>query len=77
VELGLFFPVDTFDPSFSLVPGFFDVSEAFLAYAPTSGEAGFGDVQFTKVPEPSVAIGFLALSALGAASGLKRVRTLE
>jgi hypothetical protein len=69
--LGLSFSVDSFDPSFSLTPGFFDVSEAFFAYSPTSGDAGFGDVQYTLVPESSFTLGLLTLSVLTMASSFK------
>jgi hypothetical protein len=73
--LGLSFSVDSFDPSFSLIPGFFDVSEAFFAYSPTNGEAGFGDVRYTPVPESSFTIGLLTLSALTMFSRSKHSRT--
>ncbi len=55
VFLGALFSAGTADNtfSFSLVPGFFDIGEAFLAYDGTAvAEAGFGTLVYAPVPEP-------------------------
>ena len=63
---------------FSFVPGFFDISESFFTYAPTTGNAGTGSVMFTEqkidvpqsVPEPTTILG--TTLALGLGSLLKK-----
>ena len=56
--LGLSYSVEEPELSFSFVPGFFDIGEAFLAYELTTGIGGAGDVIYTVapdtvIPEPS------------------------
>jgi hypothetical protein len=63
--LGLNFSVDSFEPMFFLSAGFFDVNEAFFGYIPTSGNAGFGSVQYTLVPESSQVFGLLMVGVIG------------
>jgi hypothetical protein len=50
--LGLSFAVDSSFPEFALTPGFFDVTEAYLAYQPGVGASGYGSVAYTLAPVP-------------------------
>ncbi len=59
--LGLSFAPNS---SFSLVPGFFDVSEAFLAYDLDSG-SGTGDINYHLVPEPLTILGAIVAVSFG------------
>lgn len=57
VFLGLSYTVSGFDPSFSLVSGLFDSSDAYFAYTPTAlTAAGFGSLTYTQqssvIPAP-------------------------
>lgn len=67
--LGLSFSTDA---AFSVVPGFSDLEEAVFTYDIQGQGVGLGDVSYTVVPEPSSALGTLALSVLGAGWMLKR-----
>ena len=68
--LGLSYIVDFPAPvSFSFVPGFFGVDEAFFAYESTFGD-GEGSIAYVQVPEPST----LVLFVVGLAVLLSRVR---
>ena len=51
--LGLSFNVSAFNPAFSTIPGFFDVSQAYFAYDNGAGNAGFGSLAYSvnSVPE--------------------------
>ena len=70
--LGLSLFVEQFEPQFSFSPGFFAIEEAVFAYEPTSGESGFGDVNYTlrqseppsSIPETSSRLSLWALAAL-------------
>jgi len=53
VFLGLSYTVAEFDPRFSLIAGLADSSDAYLAYTPSTGSAGFGSVRYTVVPLPA------------------------
>jgi hypothetical protein len=53
VFLGLSYTVDAFDPSFSLVSGLADTADAYFAYTPAVGAAGFGSVSYSVVPVPA------------------------
>ena len=61
------------DPSFSFIPGFFDLEEAFFTYDFQTGadDAGAGDISYiinsemTGVPEPSNILVSLAAMGLG------------
>ena len=67
--LGLSYIVDFPAPvSFSFVPGFFSVDEAFFAYEDPIGD-GEGSIAYTQVPEPST----LLLLVIGLAVLLSRV----
>ena len=54
VFLGLSFVVEIADPAFALIPGSVDATDAYFAYQPSAGTAGFGSVAYTltAVPEP-------------------------
>jgi hypothetical protein len=64
------------EPSFSFIPGFSDVNEAYFAYNFGSLNSGFGDVTYTQqntsIPEPTIVIGLVTLGTLGISSRLKR-----
>ncbi|ACK73277.1 conserved hypothetical protein [Gloeothece citriformis PCC 7424] len=62
--LGLYYSVSSFNPEFSLLPGFSDVSDAKFAYI-GSNDAGFGTVQYTVVPEPFTLLGTGTALGLG------------
>lgn len=55
VFLGLSFVVEMADPAFALIPGRVDATDAYFAYQPSVGTAGFGSVAYTltAVPEPT------------------------
>lgn len=50
--LGLSYTANTQDPKVTFVAGYFDASEAFLAYTKTGGIEGAGTVIYAAVPEP-------------------------
>ena len=67
--LGLSYSVDSSFPKFSLIAGYEDVSQAYLAYDPAAGLSGFGSVVYAPVPEPETYALLLAgLGLLGAVS---------
>lgn len=68
--LGLSYVVSNFDPSFSFIPGFFELDEASFAYTPVAGNSGFGSINYQVVPEPFTILG--SLSALGFGAFFKR-----
>ncbi|NEQ47640.1 MAG: hypothetical protein F6K00_30495 [Leptolyngbya sp. SIOISBB] len=76
--LGLSFSTDA---EFSLIPGFFDLSEAFFSYDTPVEGVGTGDIVYTlrdpdvSVPEPVSALALLVVGALGASATLKHQRT--
>ncbi len=67
--LGLSFSIDA---KFSLIPGFFDISEAEFFYEKLEG-AGAGDITYNAIPEPLTILG--TLSAIGFGSFFKRKLT--
>ncbi|MCT0206109.1 hypothetical protein [Synechococcus sp. CS-1332] len=78
VFLGLEYSVDT-SPSFSFIPGFFDVGEAFFAYdlRASSGQSGAGSLTFTRVVRPDVDAVPGPLPLLGAAACFGYSRRLK
>lgn len=64
--LGLSFAVDSSYPQFAFIPGFFDKTEAYFAYQPSLGTAGYGSVTYmlAPVPEPEIYTLMLAGMAL-------------
>ena len=60
--LGLSFNVNTFNPNFAFIPGFFNVSEASFSYDNGAGSAGFGSLVYTvnAVPEPETWVTLLS-----------------
>jgi hypothetical protein len=78
--LGLSYTNSLFDPGFSLVSGFTNSSEAYFAYTPTNGNAGFGSLSFTNltaVPLPAAIWLFgSALAGFGAINRRKRQHTI-
>ncbi len=78
VFLGLEYSVSTL-PSFSFVPGFFDVGEAFFTYdlAAFGGQAGAGNISYTKVGQSDVSPVPAPLPLLGAAACFGYSRTLR
>jgi hypothetical protein len=75
--LGLSFSTDT---SFSFIPGFFAVDEAYFAYDVTNVGAGAGNITYSlrasqpskSTPEPTSLITLLGLGTLAVGSQLKR-----
>ena len=63
--LGLSFTVESSDPTFSLIPGFSSVAEAYFGYAPSAGNSGFGSVTYTLVPVPEPETYAMLLAGLG------------
>ncbi len=61
--LGLSYNVET-PATFSFVPGFFGLDEAFFAYEAVGGD-GVGDVAYSVAPIPLPAPAFLLIAALG------------
>ena len=52
VLLGLSYSVSSSEPQFSLIPGSFDASDAYIAYDTVQGHSGAGNVIYAPVPEP-------------------------
>lgn len=50
--LGLSFAVESSYPKFAIIPGFLDVTEAYLAYQPGVGTSGYGSIAYTLAPVP-------------------------
>ncbi|MEA5511547.1 PEP-CTERM sorting domain-containing protein [Crocosphaera sp. UHCC 0190] len=68
--LGLDYVVSNFNPSFSFIPGFFSIDEAYFAYDSGNSGAGFGSINYYAVPEPLTILG--SLTALGFGAFFKR-----
>ena len=59
--LGLSYTVESGDPKFSLIAGYDNVSQSFLAYDTVHGTSGAGSISYTAaVPEPESYAMFLA-----------------
>lgn len=78
VFLGLEYSAGS-QPSFSFVPGFFDVGEAFFTYdlGASSGQGGAGSLTFTRVVRPDVDAVPGPLPLLGAAAFFGYSRRLK
>lgn len=63
--LGLSFTVESSDPTFSLVPGFSSVADAYFGYTPSTGISGFGSVTYTLMPVPEPETYAMLLAGLG------------
>lgn len=63
--LGLSFIVKSSDPTFSLVPGFSSIADAYVAYDASAGASGYGSVAYTPVPVPEPETYALLLAGLG------------
>ncbi|ELR97355.1 PEP-CTERM sorting domain-containing protein [Gloeocapsa sp. PCC 73106] len=59
------------DAVFAFAPGLTELESASFSYDLPSG-AGFGDVSYTLVPEPSVLLGSIVLGVTGLAKRLKK-----
>ncbi|MFZ5483854.1 MAG: PEP-CTERM sorting domain-containing protein [Pseudomonadota bacterium] len=72
--LGLDLLILTFDPWFGFVSGFFALDEAYFAYQPSQGDAGYGTVTYrdvqASVPEPGTLA--LLMAGLGLAAWSRR-----
>lgn len=64
VFAGLSYSATLAGTSLSLVPGFMDTSDAFLAYTPSVGLEGAGNVIYAPVPEPQTYAMLLAGMAI-------------
>lgn len=62
------------DPQFSLIPGLFDSSDAFVAYDTALGFSGAGSMVYAPVPEPEAYA--LMLAGLGLVGYMARRRKL-
>jgi hypothetical protein len=77
--LGLNYSVATV-PSFSFVPGFLNIGDAFFAYDlnpdPLAGEGGAGNISYTRIgkpiPESTSVIALLGIGTLGIGAIFKR-----
>lgn len=65
VFLGLDLLSLTFDPSFGFVSGYSALDEAYFAYEPSQGDAGYGTVTYRDVPASVPEPGTLALLLAG------------
>lgn len=76
VFLGLSYTVAGFDPAFSFIAGSSDASDAYFAYTPSSGVAGFGSVTYTPTAVPVPAAAWLLVSGapMLAAVGRRRFK---
>lgn len=74
--LGLNVTVSATDPQFSLIAGFFDPTEAYFAYQPSLGSAGYGSVSYVAaVPEAeSYALMLAGLGLVGITLRRRSVR---
>jgi hypothetical protein len=61
-------------PQVSFTPGFFDLSDAYLAYVGAGGQGGFGSYTVSAVPEPAALALWLSGFALLGAVGARRKR---
>lgn len=66
---GLNYIVTSFDPAFVLVGGATDTSDAYFAYSPSAGTAGYGSLNYSlvSVPEP------MSLALFGLGLGVLRI----
>jgi PEP-CTERM motif. len=65
VFLGLGVAIELSDPGFALIPGVFDASDAYIAYQPSLGTAGFGSVAYTLAAVPEADTYAMMLAGLG------------
>lgn len=57
-------------PQIGFTPGFFDLSDAYLAYVGSGGQSGFGSYSIAAVPEPATLV--LWLGGVGLLGAMRR-----
>ncbi|MBT3069124.1 PEP-CTERM sorting domain-containing protein [Rhodoferax sp. U11-2br] len=73
--LGLSYSAGTTTEGFTLITGYSNISEAYLAYDTQLGDSGAGSVIYAPVPEPETYA--LLLAGLALMSGIARRRKLN